>query len=89
MCPRGTTGSFFDEGKVSQTRPGEKMGILVTLERKEDDKKTYTFKRIVRVTEQTMDKQGRYCWFRRSPWKAGGPISIWSGCPAASSPPTL
>ncbi len=49
----------FAEGKVSQTRPGEKVGILVTQERKEVDKKTFTFKRIVRVTEQTMDKHGQ------------------------------
>jgi hypothetical protein len=49
----------FAKGQVSQTRPGEKVGILVTQERKEVDKKTYTFKRIVRVTEQTMDKHGQ------------------------------
>jgi hypothetical protein len=49
----------FTEGTVIQTRPGEQVGILVTQERKESDEQTYTFKRIVRVTEQTMDKHGQ------------------------------
>jgi hypothetical protein len=41
-------------------REGKRVGTIVVAERKEIKETTYTFKRIVRVTERTIDKKGQF-----------------------------
>ena len=50
----------FAEGKVVEPRVGKKMGTLIVYETKKSGDSSYTFKRIVRVTEQTIDKRGQF-----------------------------
>lgn len=50
----------FSEGKVLEPRPGKKVATIVVRETKEVKGTTYTFKRIVRVTERTIDKHGQF-----------------------------
>ena len=47
----------FAEGPVKTPRAGKRVGTIAVEERKET---TYTFKRIVRVTERTIDKKGQF-----------------------------
>jgi hypothetical protein len=49
----------FAEGMVTEPRAGKKVGLLVTIEKKKVSNKDYTFKRIVRVTERTIDRHGQ------------------------------
>jgi hypothetical protein len=49
----------FAEGTVSQPRPGKKVGLLEVEEQRKVDDTICAFKRIVRVTEQTMDQHGQ------------------------------
>ena len=51
---------MFAEGKVVEPRVGKKMGTLIAHETKKVDDSSYTFKRIVRVTERTIDKHGQF-----------------------------
>ena len=50
----------FAEGPVKTPREGKRVGTIVVTERKEIKETTYTFKRIVRVTERTIDKKGQF-----------------------------
>jgi len=50
----------FAEGPVKTPREGKRVGAMVVEERKEIDETPYTFKRIVRVTERTIDKKGQF-----------------------------
>jgi hypothetical protein len=50
----------FAEGVVKAPRPGKRVGTMVVEERKEINDKPYTFKRIVRVTERTIDRNGQF-----------------------------
>lgn len=49
----------FAQGEVVTPRPGKRIGTLIVTESKEDDGITYQLKRIVRVTERTIDKHGQ------------------------------
>ena len=50
----------FAEGSVQTPRPGKRVGAMIVEERKEVNETPYTFKRIVRVTERTIDKHGQF-----------------------------
>ena len=50
----------FAEGPVKMPRVGKRVGTIVVEERREIKETTYTFKRIVRVTERTIDKKGQF-----------------------------
>jgi hypothetical protein len=50
----------FAEGPVKTPRPGKRVGTMGVEERKVIKETTYTFKRIVRVTERTIDKKGQF-----------------------------
>ena len=50
----------FAEGAVKAPRSGKRVGTIVVEETKEVNKTPYTFKRIVRVTERTIDKYGQF-----------------------------
>ena len=50
----------FAEGPVKTPRPGKRVGTMVVTECKVIKEITYTFKRIVRVTERTIDKKGQF-----------------------------
>ena len=50
----------FAEGAVKTPRSGKRVGTIVVEEPKEVNKTPYTFKRIVRVTERTIDKYGQF-----------------------------
>jgi hypothetical protein len=50
----------FAEGVVRTPRPGKRVGTMVIKERKKINEKPYTFKRIVRVTERTIDRNGQF-----------------------------
>ncbi len=50
----------FAEGEVKTPRPGKRVGTMVVEERKKINEKPYTFKRIVRVTERTIDRNGQF-----------------------------
>ena len=50
----------FAEGPVKTPRKGKRVGTIVVDERKKIEETTYIFKRIVRVTERTIDKHGQY-----------------------------
>jgi Transposase DDE domain group 1 len=50
----------FAEGVVKTPRPGKRVGTMVIEERKKINEKRYTFKRIVRVIERTIDRNGQF-----------------------------
>lgn len=50
----------FVEGPVKTPRTGKRVCTIVVEERREIRETTYTFKRIVRVTERTIDKNGQF-----------------------------
>ena len=50
----------FAEGEVKTPRPGKRVGTMVVEERKKINEKPYTFKRIVRVIERTIDRNGQF-----------------------------
>ena len=50
----------FSEGKVVEPRVGKKMATLIVSESKEVGDQTYTFKRVVRVIERTIDRHGQF-----------------------------
>jgi hypothetical protein len=50
----------FAEGPVKTARKGKRVGTIVVEERKKVEEITYIFKRIVRVTERTIDKHGQF-----------------------------
>jgi len=49
----------FAEGEVSSPRVGKRVGLLVVEEKKKVGQESRSFKRIVRVTERTMDASGQ------------------------------
>ncbi|WP_050782991.1 IS1380 family transposase [Desulfatibacillum aliphaticivorans] len=49
----------FAEGKVSEPRPGKRVGLMTVHETHEHKDKKYRFMRVVRVTERTIDKRGQ------------------------------
>lgn len=49
----------FAQGEVVSPRPGKRIGTLIVTESKEVDGVTHQLKRIVRVTERTIDKHGQ------------------------------
>ena len=50
----------FAEGPVKTPREGKRVGTIVVEERKEVNNTPYTFNRVVRVTERTIDKKGQF-----------------------------
>jgi hypothetical protein len=50
----------FAEGPVKTPRTGKRVCTIVVEECREIRETTYTFKRIVRVTERTIDKNGQF-----------------------------
>ena len=50
----------FVEGVVKTPRPGKRVGTMVVEERKKVNERPYTCKRIVRVTERTIDRNGQF-----------------------------
>ena len=50
----------FAEGSVQAPRTGKRVGTMVTEERRAIKETTCTFKRIVRVTERTIDQHGQF-----------------------------
>lgn len=50
----------FAEGVVKTPRPGKRVGTMVIEERRKINEKPYTFKRIVRVIERTIDRNGQF-----------------------------
>ncbi|RPJ07932.1 MAG: IS1380 family transposase [Deltaproteobacteria bacterium] len=50
----------FAEGPVKTPREGKRVGTIVVEERKKVEEITYILKRIVRVTERTIDKHGQF-----------------------------
>ena len=50
----------FAEGPVKTPREGKRVVTIVVEERKEVNNTPYTFNRVVRVTERTIDKQGQF-----------------------------
>jgi hypothetical protein len=50
----------FAEGPVKTLRPGKRVCTIVVEERRKVDEKTYIFKRVVRVIERTIDKNGQF-----------------------------
>ncbi len=49
----------FAEGEVTAPRTGKKVGVLIVKESKVVGEEAFVFKRIVRVTERTIDKHGQ------------------------------
>ncbi len=49
----------FAEGKVSEPRPGKRVGLMTVRETHEYEGKKYRFMRVVRVIERTIDKRGQ------------------------------
>ena len=49
----------FCEGTVSSPRPGKRIGLLATRQRREYKGKTYFFALLLRVTEHTTDRTGQ------------------------------
>ena len=49
----------FAEGKVTSPREGKRVAVFTVYERQEHDGKTYQFRRVIRVTERTIDKGGQ------------------------------
>jgi hypothetical protein len=56
--PRKSDGAT--KGPVKTPRTGKRVCTVVVEERRKVKETTYTFKRIVRVTERTIDKKGQY-----------------------------
>jgi hypothetical protein len=50
----------FAEGPVREPRVGKRVCAIVVEERRKVEEKTYTFTRIVRVTERTIDHKGQF-----------------------------
>lgn len=50
----------FAEGPVKTPRTGKRVGTIVVEKCRKVDEKTYIFKRVVRVTERTIDKNGQF-----------------------------
>ena len=50
----------FAEGLVKTPRTGKRVGTMVVEESRKIKETTYTFKRIVRVIERTIDKKGQF-----------------------------
>ena len=50
----------FAEGPVKTPRTGKRVGTMVVEESRKIKETTYTFKRIVRVIERTIDKKGQF-----------------------------
>jgi hypothetical protein len=62
--PRNTNqievrGKVFGEGSVFEPRPGKKVGVLATRQRRQYNGKTYFFTLLLRVTERTTDRTGQ------------------------------
>jgi hypothetical protein len=62
--PRNTNqievrGKIFGEGSVSEPRPGKKVGVLATRQRRQYNGKTYFFTLLLRATERTTDRTGQ------------------------------
>ena len=51
---------MFAEGLVKTPRTGKRVGTMVVEESRKIKETTYTFKRIVRVIERTIDKKGQF-----------------------------
>jgi hypothetical protein len=49
----------FSEGAVTSPRPGKRIGLLATRQRREHEGKTYFFTLLLRVTERTTDRTGQ------------------------------
>jgi len=49
----------FAQGRVSEPRPGKRVGLTTVYETHEVKKKKYRFMRVMRVTERTIDKRGQ------------------------------
>jgi len=50
---------IFEEGKVSNPRPGKRVGLLSVYIRQVHEGKTYRFRRVMRVVERTIDRTGQ------------------------------
>ncbi len=50
----------FAEGPVKTPRPGKRVCTIVVEERRKVEEKIYIFKRVVRVIERTIDKNGQF-----------------------------
>jgi hypothetical protein len=50
---------IFREGKVSNPRPGKRIGLLTVHLQQVHEGKTYRFKRVMRVVERTIDRNGQ------------------------------
>ena len=50
---------IFEEGKVSTPRLGKRVGLLTVHIRQLHERKTYRFKRVMRVVERTIDRKGQ------------------------------
>lgn len=49
----------FAEGKVNSPREGKRVALFTVYERQEHEGQTYQFRRVMRVTERTIDKGGQ------------------------------
>ena len=49
----------FEEGAVTEPRPGKKVALLTIRKSQKYEGKQYTFSKVVRVTERTIDKRGQ------------------------------
>ena len=49
----------FREGKVTKPRSGKRVGLIRVKEEQEYEGKSYTFTKVIRVTERTHDKTGQ------------------------------
>lgn len=49
----------FREGKVTKPRPGKRVALITVKEEQEYKSKSYTFTRVIRVTERTFDRKGQ------------------------------
>lgn len=50
---------IFEEGTVTQPRPGKRVGLLIVHIRQVHQGKTYQVKRVMRAVERTIDKKGQ------------------------------
>ena len=50
----------FAEGTVQTPRAGKRVGVIVAAESRKIEEKSYTFKRIVRATERTINARGQF-----------------------------
>ena len=50
----------FAEGKIITPRDGKRVAVFTVRERQEHEGKSYTFSRVMRVTERTIDKGGQH-----------------------------